>query len=578
MPCRSVFAPINISLLFVWHLRAALTPAAPEVTACARNLDMQDEDPEMMLLQVALDVNATASAKAAAGETGISSPWSAGPVKLIPVHVMSAPTIMQGIAAFGTVRRADKISQEPFIPAQLPDRNDSQLLWPAMASLPISVGLFLGIVVWLGVPGWHAKRDDVDVKHKIPLQWHHIVLLMQLDMLPPFSQDIHLASLPLMAEDLNTTESGISLTLQLAWTASAVAGMGLSVLSDVMGRRPILLLSMAVYSSGAMISANSPSVSWMIAGRMFQALGESCSFMCYAIGRDRSTNEAETADLFATFAAVTATSTVAAPLLGGLITTVLGWRMIFVLLSFSGLCIFFQVLLTLPETCPRASSMKSENAGALEDAEHKVAEQFPLTQLMNTMTSEAFAYMATLWVTFACLFAVLSDTSLLLNSSFGLNELQNTLVLLGYAVFNVLGAGTTKIAVRYMDSGQVLQCSSAMLFFVGLLFFANSAFGQQNLVTTLTCTTCFIYVMGTMHGVLRSKMLEPFSDCVATAMGFVNFVNFPVASVFCLFFVHASEAGGVPSFCAWLGCAIMVQQALWFLLRGSLASSSAVSA
>lgn len=157
-------------------------------------------------------------------------------------------------------------------------------------------------------------------------------------------------ALPAVARELDATPAAAQLTLTVYLIGIAAGQLIYGPLSDRFGRRPVLIASLAVFLAATLVAAFAPSIQWLIAARVVQALG-ACGGLVLgrAMARDGATPE-QAARQLALLVMVMTASPAIAPLLGGIVATVLGWRGIFGLLGAAGAGLLLLTLLSLPET------------------------------------------------------------------------------------------------------------------------------------------------------------------------------------------------------------------------------------
>ena len=124
--------------------------------------------------------------------------------------------------------------------------------------------------------------------------------------------------------------------------------------SDRFGRRPALLVGLSLFTIASVAGLFAPDVHTLVVARFFQALG-GCSGLVLARAMIRDTSQAHEAArrLALTNLLVTAGPAVA-PLIGGGLSALWGWRAILVGLSALGAANFMMALLLLQETRPEA--------------------------------------------------------------------------------------------------------------------------------------------------------------------------------------------------------------------------------
>lgn len=180
------------------------------------------------------------------------------------------------------------------------------------------------------------------------------LLLGALAGLPALSIDMGLPALPLISTHFGTTLSVTALTLSLFMVGFGAAQLVIGPLSDRIGRRPVLLAALALYSLGGAASAGASSMAMLIVARCLQGAGAAGgTVLAFAIIRDLFDGEAARVRL-STISMVFSLAPVIAPTLGGLVLRFDGWQSIFVVLSATGLTLLLAVGFGLPESRRRA--------------------------------------------------------------------------------------------------------------------------------------------------------------------------------------------------------------------------------
>ena len=183
-----------------------------------------------------------------------------------------------------------------------------------------------------------------------PTSFGFTLLLGALAGLPALSIDMGLPALPLVAAEFHASAAQVALTLSLFMLGFGLAQLVIGPLSDRIGRRPVLLWSLAIYALAGAASAAAPSVPALLIARGLQGAGAAGgTVLAFAIVRDLFEGEAARARL-STISMVFSLAPVIAPSLGALMLNADGWRAIFGLLSVTGIALVFAVTLGLPET------------------------------------------------------------------------------------------------------------------------------------------------------------------------------------------------------------------------------------
>ena len=188
-----------------------------------------------------------------------------------------------------------------------------------------------------------------------------IVVLVLATALGPFAMQVFLPALPAIQAGFGVSAATAQLSFSLSAFAIAVSTLFYGPLSDRLGRRPALLGGLVIYLLGSLLCAAAPSISLLILGRIVQAAGGCAGLvLCRAIIRDLYSLDRSAAVLaYVTMAMVAAP--MVAPVLGGLLVDMAGWRSVFLAGAAVGVAILVAVHGGLPETAARADAPRSAN-------------------------------------------------------------------------------------------------------------------------------------------------------------------------------------------------------------------------
>lgn len=181
------------------------------------------------------------------------------------------------------------------------------------------------------------------------------VLLGALAALPPLSIDLNLPALPGLAASFGAAPQAAAATLSAFMAGFALAQLVHGPASDRFGRRPVLLLGLAVYAAAGLACALAPTLPALVAWRAVQGAGAGAGLvLARAVVRDLFPDPARARVQFSYMNAVTQVAPVVAPLLGGLLLVAAGgaWRPIFAVLALSGAALFAAVWAGLGESAP----------------------------------------------------------------------------------------------------------------------------------------------------------------------------------------------------------------------------------
>jgi DHA1 family bicyclomycin/chloramphenicol resistance-like MFS transporter len=166
------------------------------------------------------------------------------------------------------------------------------------------------------------------------------------------SIDMYLPSFRAISVDLSASEAQVQLTLAVFFGGLGLGQTLYGPISDRYGRmRPLCFgLSLYVIASGACALAGT--VEYLVAWRFVQSIGGCAGIViARAFVRDRF-DERESARVFSLLMLVMGLPPVLAPLVGGQILVLFGWRAVFWTLAAYGLVCLAAALLVLRESLP----------------------------------------------------------------------------------------------------------------------------------------------------------------------------------------------------------------------------------
>lgn len=156
------------------------------------------------------------------------------------------------------------------------------------------------------------------------------VLLGTQSMVSSLAVDMSLPAFPALAIAFATSADRVQLTISAYLIGYAAGQLFYGPLSDRFGRRPMLLMGMAIYTISGFCCAFAPSIEAMVALRLLQGLGGCVGVVVTrAAARDYFSGPG-LAQMLSSITAVQAIGPLVAPVIGGLLTSHVNWRWIFI--------------------------------------------------------------------------------------------------------------------------------------------------------------------------------------------------------------------------------------------------------
>ncbi|NBU87616.1 MAG: Bcr/CflA family efflux MFS transporter [Betaproteobacteria bacterium] len=180
--------------------------------------------------------------------------------------------------------------------------------------------------------------------------WSLALLLAGLSMLGPFSVDTYLPAFSDMARSLQATPLQMQQTLSAYLFAFAAMNLFHGALSDSLGRRPVVIAGLMMFSVASVGCALSPNIGWLVVWRAIQGMTAGAGMVVgRAIIRDLYP-QAQAQRVMSQVTIFFGLAPVVAPLVGGWVVVLIDWRAIFWLLALAGLTLAWTMWRLLPES------------------------------------------------------------------------------------------------------------------------------------------------------------------------------------------------------------------------------------
>ncbi len=177
-----------------------------------------------------------------------------------------------------------------------------------------------------------------------------VSLIAALNALGQFASSIYIPSFPAVAQELSVSMGVVQITLVAFLGVFAVGQLLYGSISDRFGRKPVLIVGIAIYIVGSFICGLSATIESLMIGRMIQALGAATGLV---IGRAVIRDVFAGIELTKVMALVTIIFALApgfSTLLGGILQDNFGWQSAFHATAIAGIAILLWVSFGLPET------------------------------------------------------------------------------------------------------------------------------------------------------------------------------------------------------------------------------------
>jgi DHA1 family bicyclomycin/chloramphenicol resistance-like MFS transporter len=179
-------------------------------------------------------------------------------------------------------------------------------------------------------------------------------LLAALSMVSPFSIDTFFPSFHAIADYFSISKWAVQQTLTAYMLPLSVMSLVQGPLSDALGRRPVILAGLVLYTVASVGCAVAPNFATLLVFRALQGTSAGVGMIVgRAVIRDLFEG-AQAQKLLSLVTMIFAFAPAVAPIIGGWIHVTLGWRGVFAFMVTFGAVLCCASYVTLPETHPKA--------------------------------------------------------------------------------------------------------------------------------------------------------------------------------------------------------------------------------
>jgi len=343
-------------------------------------------------------------------------------------------------------------------------------------------------------------------------------LLAALSAIGPLTTDMYLPSLPSIALQLDTSTSQAQFTISSYLIGFAVGQIVYGPVSDRHGRKPVLLGALALYVVASLACALSQSIEMLIAARAVQALGGSGGIvLARAIVRDLYSGARAGREL-SLIAAVMALAPVLAPVAGGALESVFGWRSVFFTLVASGVAGVGVVWLLLPETLARRAAEPVSPAAILR------------SYGVVARNRAYLAYAALAAASFAGLFAWISGSSFVLQDLYGLEPFAFGLAFAVGSLGFMTGSATATRLVRSIGIDGTIGIGGIATLAGGLSMIGAVALGLDSAASLVIPMAVYLAGLGMVLPQSIAGAMTPFPERAGAASSLLGFFQQSIAA------------------------------------------------
>ncbi|WP_312318993.1 multidrug efflux MFS transporter EmrD [Atlantibacter hermannii] len=333
---------------------------------------------------------------------------------------------------------------------------------------------------------------------------HLLLMLIMLIAVGQMAQTIYIPAIADMARELQVREGAVQSVMAAYLMTYGVSQLVYGPISDRVGRRPVILVGMSIFMLATLIALRTSSLPILIAASALQGMGTGVAgVMARTMPRDlfegsslRHANSLLNMGILV--------SPLLAPLIGGLLDTVWGWRACFAFLLALCVMVTFSMARWMPETRPP---------------------QAPRTRLIasyKTLFSNASfnCFLLMLIGGLAGIAVFEACAGVLMGAVMGLNSMVVSVLFIlpiPAAFFGAWYAGRQNKRFSSLMRQSVMSCLLA-----GILMWIPGWFGVMNIWTLLLPAALFFFGAGMLFPLATTGAMEPFPFLAGTAGALVG--------------------------------------------------------
>ncbi|PSJ47161.1 Bcr/CflA family drug resistance efflux transporter [Zobellella taiwanensis] len=385
-----------------------------------------------------------------------------------------------------------------------------------------------------------------------------LLLLASLAGLTPLAIDMYLPSLPTIARDLGVPIAQAQLTISVFLAGFALGQLFYGPLADAVGRKPVMLGGLALFTLASLGCAFANSIETLMAFRLLQAIGGAAgSVVLNALLRDLFER-----DMFArVMSMVILVMTLApllAPIVGGYLLLIGHWHSIFWLLAVIGALVSLTLAIKIPETLR---------------PEHR--QSFRLLPVLRNYgrvlgNRPALGYIGCGALTTASMFAFISGSPMVYIELFGVAaEHYGLLFGLNILLLMLLTFANSRL-VKTLGSNRLLRIGLTVGSGGALLLLATAATGFGGLWGIVLPVMLVISQISLIGANAMAGLLGHFPEAAGTASALAGTTRFGLGAL-SAFAVNAShELSALPMALVMTLCTWLALLSYWLLVRPAL--------
>ncbi|WP_055436803.1 multidrug effflux MFS transporter [Lacinutrix algicola] len=353
------------------------------------------------------------------------------------------------------------------------------------------------------------------VQTKQTVKFEFIALMASLMSIVALAIDAILPAISYIGIDINSVDTGNNqLLITMIFLGLGFGQLLFGPLSDSFGRKPIVYIGFSVFTVGSIVCVSSPSLEWMIFGRILQGIGLSAPrTIAIAIIRDKFKGDymAKIMSFVTTFFILVP---VIAPMMGKFILNHYNWRGIFYVQLIMSLVVSIWFWKRQPETLKLEYKIKFSKHvfidGLKELIKHKITMGF--TVISGFISGAFIVYLSASQVIFENQYGLVDEFPYIfagLAAGIGLSTFLNGSFVMRLGMWRLSFIAT------------IVFCLNSLLY---VILFWNAA-TNPSLVVILIFMAIQFFTIGFLFGNIRAIAMEPIGHIAGIGAAITGFTS-----------------------------------------------------
>jgi DHA1 family bicyclomycin/chloramphenicol resistance-like MFS transporter len=344
------------------------------------------------------------------------------------------------------------------------------------------------------------------------------LLLGCLLMFNPVGLDMFLPAVPNIARGLDTTSNQIMNSMSALFLGNAIGRLALGPLADRYGRKPIILLTLIIFTSSAIASSQASSIEFFITFRFIQGFAIAGGHvLSLSVARDLFEKE-QLGRIIANATAIMGLAGIVFPVLGGQMLQFMPWHSIFWVMSIFGVTVSTFFIFSYKETITKKNPQALYPPLLLQNWIKIITDRvFLRYALCSSFVSAGF-------------FAYVTVSPTVLQENFRISAGDYGIL---FAVLALCFVTSNLIAgqlVTIIGQTRLLQIGGALAVIGGVMMLGFSIIGIARPFAIIVPTAIYFFGIGWVVPQSNALALQSFKHSAGTASALLGFISMIVSA------------------------------------------------